>query len=117
MHPFVKSMNNLLTERSNSSQLGGMLRSMLPSYKEQLKQDSELQFRICQEVVDHRRQNPTEKKDLMNAMLYGKDPKTGETMRDRLIAVNMQTFLIAGKSLGEPYHLPYYDYDANRFGK
>ncbi|KAK8116412.1 uncharacterized protein PG998_004693 [Apiospora kogelbergensis] len=96
MHPFVKSMNNLLTERSNSSQLGGMLRSMLPSYKEQLKQDSELQFRICQEVVDHRRQNPTEKKDLMNAMLYGKDPKTGETMRDRLIAVNMQTFLIAG---------------------
>ncbi|KAK8079173.1 cytochrome p450 [Apiospora phragmitis] len=54
------------------------------------------EFRICQEVVDHRRQNPTEKKDLMNAMLYGKDPKTGETMRDRLIAVNMQTFLIAG---------------------
>ncbi|KAK8030062.1 cytochrome P450 oxidoreductase OrdA-like [Apiospora rasikravindrae] len=96
MHPFVKSMNNLLTERSNSAQLGGMLRSLMPSYREQLKQDSDLQFRICQEVVDHRRQNPTEKKDLMNAMLYGKDPKTGETMRDRLIAVNMQTFLIAG---------------------
>ncbi|KAK7993410.1 hypothetical protein PG989_006791 [Apiospora arundinis] len=96
MHPFVKSMNNLLTERSNSSQLGGMLKSMMPSYKEQLKQDSELQWKICQEVVDYRRQHPTEKKDLMNAMLYGKDPKTGETMRDRLIAVNMQTFLIAG---------------------
>ncbi|KAK7912102.1 Bifunctional cytochrome P450 reductase [Apiospora marii] len=96
MHPFVKSMNNLLTERSNSNQLGGMLKSLIPSYKEQLKQDSDLQFQICQEVVDHRRQNPTEKKDLMNAMLYGKDPKTGETMRDRLIAVNMQTFLIAG---------------------
>lgn len=100
MHPFVKSMNNLLTERSNSTQLGGMLKSLMPSYREQLKLDSDLQFQICQEVVDHRRQNPTEKKDLMNAMLYGKDPKTGETMRDRLIAVNMQTFLIAGKCLG-----------------
>jgi len=31
-------------------------------------------------------------------MIYGKDPKTGETMRDELIAANMITFLIAGRS-------------------
>ena len=46
--------------------------------------------------VQHRRDNPTEKKDLLNAMIYGKDPKTGSTMRDDLIAANMQTFLVAG---------------------
>jgi cytochrome P450/NADPH-cytochrome P450 reductase len=47
-------------------------------------------------MVDHRRANPSDKKDLLNAMLFGKDPKTGEKMTDQSIINNIITFLIAG---------------------
>jgi cytochrome P450/NADPH-cytochrome P450 reductase len=32
------------------------------------------------EVIKTRRENPTDKKDLLNGMLSGVDPKTGEKM-------------------------------------
>lgn len=96
LHPFIKAMNNVLASRSNASQLSGILKSMLPSYNEQIRKDAEFQGQVSRELVKYRRDNPTEKKDLLNAMIYGKDPKTGQTMRDELIAANMQTFLIAG---------------------
>ena len=54
--------------------------------------------KISQGIIDRRRNNPERKKDLVNAMLYGKDPKTGENMSDASIIDNMITFLIAGKS-------------------
>jgi cytochrome P450 / NADPH-cytochrome P450 reductase len=96
LHPFIQAMNNTLLSRSNQNQLFGMLKSLLPSYNEQLKKDAELQRETSRQLVQYRRENPTEKKDLLNAMIYGKDPKTGQTMREDLIAANMQTFLIAG---------------------
>lgn len=96
LHPFIKAMNNVLASRSNASQISGILKSMLPSYNEQLRKDAAFQTQVSRELVQFRRDNPTEKKDLLNAMIYGKDPKTGQTMRDELIAANMQTFLIAG---------------------
>jgi cytochrome P450 / NADPH-cytochrome P450 reductase len=97
-HPFVQAMNNTLGARSNRGQLSGMLRGFLPSYNEQLRKDGEFQQKTATDLVQFRRDHPTDKKDLLNAMIYGKDPKTGKTMRDDLIAANMLTFLIAGNS-------------------
>lgn len=51
---------------------------------------------VCQGIIDERRAKPSEKNDLVNAMLYRKDPKTGEMMSD---ANNMITFLVAGRPL------------------
>ncbi|KAH8646639.1 fatty acid hydroxylase [Xylariales sp. PMI_506] len=96
LHPFIKSMNGILTERSEANQLTGIMKKLIPSYREQLRKDQELQQKIPLELVEYRRSHPTEKKDLLNAMIYGKDPRTGQTMRNELIAANMQTFLIAG---------------------
>lgn len=97
MHPFVDSMNNVLTFRNQRTQLGGKLKGLImPSYEAQYRRDNEYMFRISRELVQFRRDNPTDKKDLLNSMVYGKDPKTGDTMRDDLIAANMVTFLIAG---------------------
>lgn len=96
LHPFIQAMNNTLTARSNRSQLSGMIKSLIPSYNEQIRKDLEFQMQVSKDLVQFRRDHPTEKKDLLNAMIYGKDPKTGNTMRDDLIAANMQTFLVAG---------------------
>jgi cytochrome P450/NADPH-cytochrome P450 reductase len=68
------------------------------SANEQLRASGQYQKDVAAQLVQHRRDHSTEKKDLPNAMIYGKDPKTGETMRDELIAANMITFLIAGRS-------------------
>lgn len=96
MHPFVTAMNNTLGAANSSGQLAGLISRLLPSYKEQLHRDQELMEKTSQEIVQYRRDHPTEKKDLLNALIHGRDPKTGHTMRDELIAANMVTFLIAG---------------------
>jgi cytochrome P450/NADPH-cytochrome P450 reductase len=97
LHPFVQAMTNLLKSRSNASQLSGMLHKLSSSYAANLARDAQFQRETAKQLVQFRREHPTEKKDLLNAMMYGKDPKTGATMRDDLIAANMQTFLIAGE--------------------
>lgn len=98
LHSFIKAMNNILEARSNSQQLFTILQRLLPSHSEQLRKDDEYQNELCRQLVQHRRDNPTEKKDLLNAMIHGRDPRTGETMRDELIGAQMRTFLVAGKS-------------------
>lgn len=100
MHPFVGAMTRVLKSRSQATQISSLFQRMTPSYKAGLEQDSEYQKQVAEELVRVRRENPTEKKDLLNAMIYGKDPKTGQTMSDELIAANMLTFLIAGKTFG-----------------
>lgn len=97
MHPFVKAMNITLGAANSSGQLAGIIRRLMPSYQETVRLSAELMKETSMELVQYRRDHPTEKKDLLNSLIYGKDPKTGKTMRDGLIAANMETFLVAGK--------------------
>ena len=97
LDPYVSAMNNMLHSRSQRNQIGGMLKSLLPSTAKQLQKDMLYMKNVGDELVKFRRENPTEKKDLLNAMIHGVDPKTGKAMDDGLIGANMQTFLIAGK--------------------
>jgi len=59
--------------------------------------DIALMKKVAGEVVAERRAHPSEKKDLLNAMIKGRDPKTGESLTNESIMNNMITFLIAGK--------------------
>ena len=97
MHPYVKAMTSALASLSQKNQIGEKLRVLLqPSYVSQIEQDLAFMNKVGNELVQHRRDNPTQKPDLLNAMVHGRDPKTGEPMRDELIAANMRTFLVAG---------------------
>jgi len=98
MHPFVAAMNTTLGAGSSRARIPGIVQKFMFSANEQLRASSQYQKDVAAQLVQHRRDHATEKKDLLNAMIYGKDPKTGETMRDELIAANMITFLIAGRS-------------------
>lgn len=97
MHPFVQAMINTLSAGMERQKIPQVFHRFMRSQNEQLKADGQFQRELAAGMVRHRRQNPTDKQDLLNAMIHGKDPKTGETMRDGLIASNMITFLIAGK--------------------
>lgn len=50
---------------------------------------------VADNVIAERRNNPTAKKDLLNALINGRDPKTGEGLSDESVRNNMVTFLIA----------------------
>jgi cytochrome P450/NADPH-cytochrome P450 reductase len=104
LDPYVTAMNNMLHARSTRNQIGSILKSLLPSSGKQIQKDIAYMSDVGNQLVQFRRQNPTDKRDLLNAMINGKDPKTGQVMDDGLIAANMQTFLIAGELLSRPRH-------------
>ena len=96
MHPFVDAMVGFLSEsgrRARRTRIGALFSREVDR---QYFEDIETMRTVAQGMVDHRRANPTDKKDLLNAMLFGKDPKTGEKMTDTSIINNIITFLIAG---------------------
>lgn len=96
MHPFVQAMIGVLSEGASRLKTPKMVQKFMLRKNEQLRVNSKYQQDIAEDLVRRRKDNPSGKKDLLNAMINGRDPKTGEGMRDELIAANMITFLIAG---------------------
>lgn len=98
MHPFIRAMGGFLVESGNRSR-----RPPLPSmlYKRadlQYEADIATMRAVSDGVLQARKQQIplSSRKDLLAAMLAGKDPRTGETLDDDAITNNLITFLIAG---------------------
>jgi hypothetical protein len=99
-HPFVEAMAAVLVE----SGLRGFRPSFVTDYvyrKQTQKywEDIGLMRDIAKGVLERRRASPMQKKDLINAMMYEKDPVTGKGLPEESVIDNMITFLIAGKFL------------------
>ncbi|KAF8755250.1 cytochrome P450 [Rhizoctonia solani] len=58
--------------------------------------DMEIMNQLANKIVKDRKDHPSDKKDLLNAMLLGKDPQTGQGLSEENIKAQMLTFLIAG---------------------
>lgn len=99
MHPFIHAMVDFLLEGGRRTRRTRLETLLNPSFEKKYQADIKLMQSVALEVIAHRRKNPSEKKDLLNAMLFGKDPQTGERLTDESIMNNMLTFLIAGKYL------------------
>ena len=97
MHPFVDAMVDFLLEGGRRSRRSRLEALLYPSYERKYLQDIDLMKSVAREVIDERRANPVDKKDLLNAVLFGKDPKTGEKLTDENMIENLITFLIAGE--------------------
>jgi cytochrome P450 / NADPH-cytochrome P450 reductase len=97
MHPFVGAMVGFLAESGRRGTRTRLEMLLNPAPERQYQADIALMRSVAAEVVAHRRANPVDKKDLLNAMLLGKDPKTGQRLTDDNIMRNMLTFLVAGK--------------------
>ena len=97
MHPFVDAMMSFLTESGARATRPAIASYFTRAANQKFEEDMAFMARTAEELMDERRKYPVDKKDLLNAMLHSKDPKTGETMSDQSIRDNMITFLIAGK--------------------
>ena len=97
MHPFIKAMGDFLTECSRRSKRPSFAPNFLyRAANEKFYNDIAILRQTADEVVEARKKNPTDRKDLLNAMLNGADPKTGEKLSDANITDQLITFLIAG---------------------
>ncbi|KAF1993752.1 cytochrome P450 [Amniculicola lignicola CBS 123094] len=96
MHPFVQAMVNTLSAGASRAKTPSIIQKLQWVKNERTRADMKLQSDVAAEMVKQRRENPSDKRDLLNAMINGRDPKTGEPMRDGLIAANMIAFLVAG---------------------
>jgi cytochrome P450 / NADPH-cytochrome P450 reductase len=97
MHPFVDAMVGLLQESAARARRPAVATYFMRSAQQQYDSDIALLKKVAKEVVEERKDNPNDKKDLLNAMIKGIDAKTGEGLTDASVLNNMITFLIAGE--------------------
>lgn len=96
MHPFIDSMVTFLKIGGHKPKRPNVMAPFFRAEDQQFDQSIEYMRNLSADLVRQRREHPTDTKDLMNAMINGKDPKTGEQLSEDSIIDNMITFLIAG---------------------
>ncbi|MCH8686702.1 bifunctional cytochrome P450/NADPH--P450 reductase [Pedomonas mirosovicensis] len=98
MHPFVGAMVGALSEAGLRARRLGLVNNLLLSRARQYAADQDLLRKVAHDLINERRRDPhgAEKDDLLNVMLNGVDPVTGEKLSDENIGYQMVTFLIAG---------------------
>lgn len=98
MHPFVGAMVGALDESGQRARRPKLASQLMLSASRRYDANIRLMRDVAQELIDERRADPhgAEKDDLLNRMLNGADPETGETLSDENIGYQMLTFLIAG---------------------
>ncbi|TQV96610.1 hypothetical protein V2A60_003004 [Cordyceps javanica] len=97
LHPFIRAMGDFLKE----SGARGRRPAFAPQFfyravDEKYEKDIKTMRDVADEVVANRKKNPSDRKDLLSAMLDGKDPQDGQKLTDESITDQLITFLIAG---------------------
>lgn len=96
MHPFISAMGDFLKTSGVRSRRDPITQMFYRAETQKYWDDIALLRKTSLEVIQNRKDHPNDKKDLLNGMLKGVDPKTGEKMDDENIINNMITFLVAG---------------------
>lgn len=96
-HDFVNGMVGILAECFTRSRRPPLPLALFSRQDRAFREEIDKLVSIAEQLLTTRRKNPVPKKDLLNAMINNKDPKTGEKLNDQTIIRNMITFLIAGQ--------------------
>ncbi|KAH7322064.1 cytochrome P450 [Rhizoctonia solani] len=93
---FVKAMGEFLTESGMRAMKPNFLKALPFGANTKYTENIKIMSTLADQIIEDRKKHPIEKKDLLNAMLLGKDPQTGQGLSDENIRAQMLTFLIAG---------------------
>ena len=85
MHPFVGGMLAVLGEAGARSSRPSIADRFMSSRNYKFQQDVTFLRSVAKDLLNQRREHPTDSKDLLNAMIKGKDPKTGESLKEETI--------------------------------
>ncbi|KAG9098046.1 hypothetical protein FRC07_010696 [Ceratobasidium sp. 392] len=89
-------MGDFLVESLMRTRKPSFMQAVSFKAKAKYAEDMAIMQKLADEIIEDRRKHPIEKKDLLNAMLQGKDSVTGQGLTDKNIQAQMLTFLIAG---------------------
>ncbi|KAJ3555497.1 hypothetical protein NM688_g2547 [Phlebia brevispora] len=96
MHPFVKSMTDFMDESVRRAFRLGFINDLMWNTTAQYEEAQRIMESYSDTLLEDRRANPTDKPDLLNAMINGVDKETGLKIPDVTIKRNLLTFLVAG---------------------
>ncbi len=98
MHPFVGAMVDALSESGARERRPDIASKLMLRTRRAYEDDLRLMREVADGLIAERRRDPegAKKKDLLNLMLQGRDPVTGEGLSDENIRYQLVTFLIAG---------------------
>lgn len=98
MHPFVHSMVEGLVEAGDKGRRLPLQNNIMFWTRKKYEDNITYMNRVADAIIKKRKEKGTENvpDDLLNKMLAGKDPVTGEGLSDENIRYQMLTFLIAG---------------------
>ncbi|KAE8146488.1 cytochrome P450 [Aspergillus avenaceus] len=96
MHPFVEAMVGFLQSAGFRARRPNLVNNLPTTENNKYWEDISYLRNLSKELIEARQNDPTDEKDLLNALLKGRDPKTGKGMTHDSIIDNMITFLIAG---------------------
>ncbi|KAL5632425.1 hypothetical protein ACGC1H_005399 [Rhizoctonia solani] len=94
--PFVKAMGDFLKECFLRSRRPTIVQALSYGSNAKYAADMDIMNNLANKIVKDRKDHPSDKKDLLNAMLLGRDPQTGQGLSEENIKAQMLTFLIAG---------------------
>jgi cytochrome P450/NADPH-cytochrome P450 reductase len=98
-HPFVDAMVNTLSEAGKRELRPKLVSKLMVNRSRKFDADIEVMRSLATRMIEDRRKHPhdsEEAMDLLDRMLNGVDPVTGEKLDDENIVFQMITFLIAG---------------------
>ena len=82
-HPFVKAMSEALLESGRRSFRPAFMNDhVYRGTSKKFWQNIEVMRTTARQAIKERQDHPIEKNDLLNAMLLGKDPKTGKGLSE-----------------------------------
>ncbi|KAI0396978.1 cytochrome P450 [Xylariaceae sp. FL0594] len=93
---YIQAMTALLGEIQLRSYRPWWMTSLMWEANRRFDANKDTLRSLAAAVIKQRRSLPRSEQDLIDAMLYGTDPKTGKPLSDDSIINNMITFLVAG---------------------
>ncbi|KAF7973316.1 hypothetical protein HWV62_15559 [Athelia sp. TMB] len=102
---FGDAMTDFLKESGARANRPTVVQALMSGTNAKYAEDMKFMTDLANQIIAERRAHPNDKKDSLNAMLHGKDPKTGQGLTDKSIMNNLLTFMIAGTLSFITYYL------------
>ncbi|KAL9013475.1 MAG: hypothetical protein Q9173_001831 [Seirophora scorigena] len=95
-HPMIKAMDGATGEAMKRPTRPKLLNWLL--HRSKFQRDCKAMQQYAVECVEYRKAHPTDRKDLLHAMLHGKDPETGKSLDEQQVIDEIVTMPIGSST-------------------
>ncbi|KAI0365332.1 cytochrome P450 [Pilatotrama ljubarskyi] len=89
LHPLAVAMADFLLESTKRGARPPALQSLLVAENAKYEEDQKTMFQAADDIMAQRRENPTDKQDILNLLMYGRDKETGLGLPEKTVQYNV----------------------------